>query len=184
MTVGGSWHSLARDYKQLHEQLEGLKNEVEAMRARRLEKVTELRRLRQLRVESEKAKGEHFRAKIFEKDPTPEDFKERERLTKQVETTIAKVKESKDAIRQLLREQGNLSKEPEILSVHERRRAIELEAELKRMSLIREAVISSDGLEHANHRPSAWWFPLVCPGGKWFQSTVESAEYYLEHLTT
>jgi len=182
-TAGGSWLALASEYESLHKRLEGLKVEVEALRKERIAAIHEYRALKQKRVEAERAKGEHWRARIFEKNPTPEDLAERERLSQRVEEAIAQIDTAKRAIAKLLEAQSNLARAPEVLAVHERRRSIELEAELKRLSMIREAVICSDGLNHANHRPSAWWFPLVCPGGKWFRQTIESAEYYLEHLT-
>jgi hypothetical protein len=37
-------------------------------------------------------------------------------------------------------------------------------------------------LEHANHRPSWWWFPLVDPSGRWFCQAAERAELYLEEM--
>jgi chromosome segregation ATPase len=182
-TAGGSWLALATEYESLHKRLEGLKVEIEALRKERIEAIHEYRALKQKRVSAERAKGDHFRAFIFEKDPKPEDIAERERLTQRVEEAIAQIDAAKRSIAKLLQAQSSLAQAPEVLAVHERRRSIELEAELKRLSLIREAVINSDGLNHANHRPSAWWFPLVCPGGKWFRQTIESAEYYLEHIT-
>lgn len=182
-TAGGSWLALATEYESLHKRLEGLKVEIEALRKERIEAIHEYRALKQKRVAAERAKGDHFRAFIFEKDPTPEDRAERERLTQRVEEAIAQIDAAKRSIAKLLQAQSSLAQAPQVLAVHERRRSIELEAELKRLSMIREAVINSDGLNHANHRPSAWWFPLVCPGGKWFRQTIESAEYYLEHLS-
>jgi hypothetical protein len=50
------------------------------------------------------------------------------------------------------------------------------------MRLIREAVISSEGLLKSGHRPSAWWFPVVSPNGDWFNHAVGRARYYLEQL--
>ena len=67
--------------------------------------------------------------------------------------------------------------------VHARRRQIELEAELKRIKLVRQVIIATKGLCKAGYRPSAWWFPLVCPDGTWFKETTQRATYYLESLT-
>ena len=83
---------------------------------------------------------------------------------------------------QLRHTQKDLVEDESIRKIHERRRSIELEAELKRLRLIRQAIISSKGLTHANLRPSAWWFPLVCPDGLWFRETIDTAECYLEPL--
>ena len=85
-------------------------------------------------------------------------------------------------MQELRHAQNELVQDEEIHRIHDRRRSIELEAELKRLRLIRQAIISSKGLEKANLRPSAWWFRLVCPDGLWFRETIETAECYLEPL--
>ena len=38
------------------------------------------------------------------------------------------------------------------------------------------------GLRRAERRPSAWWFPLLCPDGGWFRETARTAEAYWEPL--
>jgi hypothetical protein len=70
-----------------------------------------------------------------------------------------------------------------MLKLHDRRRSIELEAELARLRMIRQAIIASRGLKRAAHRPSAWWFRLISPDGLWFRETVDTAHCYLEPLT-
>ncbi len=180
--LGGSWQSLAREYEGLHAQLEKLKNSVETVRAERHAIVAEMRAQRAERQLAERAKGEHFRARIFEKTPSEEDLAERERLTHVVEAIIHRRTELQKELHLSQKKQTALVRDPEVLKIHERRRAIELEAELKRLRLIRQAIIVARGLDKANHRPSAWWFRLVCPDGLWFRETVDSAQYYLEPL--
>lgn len=182
-TCGGSWSALAAEYEELHDTLEGLTREVDAMRADRLSAVRMLRELKSRRVAAERAKGEHFRARVFEKEPSPDDLAERARLTASVEEIVEQMRSTKAIIRLLLQEQSKLVSAPEVIAVHERRRAIELEAEIKRLGMAREAIISSKGLELAGRRPSAWWFPIVCPGGNWFRATIDQAQCYLEPLT-
>jgi len=43
-------------------------------------------------------------------------------------------------------------------------------------------VTASRGLANSSVRPSAWWFPMVCPDGLWFWETIDRAECYLEPL--
>jgi hypothetical protein len=174
---------LAAEYEELHNTLEGLRKEVDSMRLERLSAVRLLRELKSRRVAAERAKGEHFRARIFENEPSPDDLALRTRLTESVEKIVEQLQSTKAIIRSFLIEQSKLVSAPEVIAVHERRRAIELEAELKRLGMAREAIISSKGLELAGRRPSAWWFPIVCPGGNWFRATIEQAQCYLEPLT-
>jgi hypothetical protein len=181
-TVGGSWRVVAEEYEDLHKRLESLQRDLVEVRSRRNDLYAELKRLRVARAEAEKAKGDHFRDRIFEKDPTPEDLAERRRLTEAVDRVIQQAIDARHRMRLLRKEQNALVLDPEVQRVHDRRQSIELEAELKRMRLIRHAVISSRGLQRASYRPSAWWFRLVCPDGLWFRETVNSADCYLEAL--
>jgi hypothetical protein len=183
-TCGGSWCALAAEYEELHNTLEGLTRQVESMRAERLAAIGMLRELKSKRVAAEKAKGEHFRERIFEKQPSGEDLAKRARLTSAVEAIIEQVTSTKAIISSLLRAQSETVSAPKVIAVHERRRAIELEAELRRLKMAREAIINSKGLELSDRRPSAWWFPIVCPGGNWFRGTIDRAQCYLESLTS
>jgi len=181
-TVGGSWHRLAEEYAGLHKRLDVLQRDLEALRAERRALYDEERTLRQRQVEAERAKGEHWRVRVFEREPTAEDTAERARLTRAVDEIRHARTALDERVHELRRRQRDRVADPEVQRVHERRRDIELEAELKRLRLIREGVVSSKGMERANRRPSAWWFRLVCPDGLWFRETIDSAEYYLEPL--
>ncbi|MBX7136099.1 MAG: hypothetical protein K1X67_25800 [Fimbriimonadaceae bacterium] len=179
---GQSWHNLAREYESLHDRLEQLDRDLGAIREDKAVAAEEIREQKRNRVAAERAKGEHWRAKIFEKEPTAADFEERKRLTQAVETAIHAVAEAKRRWRDLQAQQDALVAADEVQNAHRRRRNIELEAELKRLKLARQAIVTSQGLEKSGHRPAAWWFALVCPGGSWFRETVASARYYLEPL--
>lgn len=59
---------------------------------------------------------------------------------------------------------------------------IEAEAELARLRFVRDAIAVSAGLRYTNFRPTAWWFPLVSPGGEWFDELARTAQARLEEL--
>lgn len=181
-THGGSWKVLAEEYESLHEVLGNKERSIEEGRSRRFALYDLVRRLRGKRVEAERQKGDQFRKKIFERQATPEDMAERERLAKAVDEVIAEVVAVRQQVQELRAWQFSLLQDEEIRKIHSRRRSIELEAELRRLRLIRQAIITSRGLAHANLRPSAWWFRLVCPDGLWFRETIDTAEFYLEPL--
>jgi hypothetical protein len=181
--VGGAWSSLAEEYLDLHQRLGDLEKGITAIRQRRYALYARERQLSTARTEAEAAKGKHFREYIFEKEPTEEQLLVRQQLTEEVERIIHERTRLVAEKLELRREQNALVGAEEVMRIHQRRREVELEAELKRLSLIREAVISSKGLRNANLRPSAWWFRLVCPDGKWFRRTTEQATYYLETLS-
>ena len=127
--------------------------------------------------------GNQFRAEIFEQDATAAALAVREEYLLRLEEASVALRTARADLRHLRERQLALVQDEEIRQIHVRRRSIELEAELKRMRLIRDAVISSKGLKKANDRPSAWWFPLVSPDGGWFKETMRTASAYLEPLT-
>ncbi len=180
--VGASWICLAKEYTSLHARLQDLETRIDALKRERHALYSQLRERRQARVGAEIAKGEHWRAAIFEKNPGEADWAERTRLSEAVEVAIHEIAETEQRIRHLLHEQRELARDPDIIRTHDRRRGIEREAELKRLRLIRDAMIASKGLANASLRPGAWWFPLLCPDGGWFRETLSTAECYLEPL--
>lgn len=182
-TSGPSWKCLAHEYGELHNHLSDLQVKLQRLKEERQAMYSVLREAKQARVQAEIFKGQHFREFIFEKNPSSADLQERKELTEAVEAEIANVMRVKQKVREMLNEQKLLTKDPKILKIHDRRRDIEREAELKRIKLIRDAVIATQGLTRASRRPSAWWFPILCPDGGWFTETLQNAECYLEPLT-
>lgn len=179
---GGSWRALGGEYQRLQVDLQSLRDELSTVREQRIELYKERNRLKQSRRDAEKAMGDQFRAHVFGVDATPEALAERERLSGALESIKQAQEEVQTKLRHAFRSQRDLAANPTIQAAHARRNDIEVEAELMRCKIIREAVMASKGLEHASHRPSAWWFPLVSPDGLWFRETVDSAEAYLEPL--
>jgi ribosomal protein L16 Arg81 hydroxylase len=156
---------------------------LEEVRALRLKQYSIVDAAKKGRLEAERASGEHFRREIFEKTPTPEALEEREWLQKELEIAKREVEGARARLKSLLREQSNVAKEDEAQRLHERRRNIELEAELQRVKLVRSALLASTNLDHAGRRPSAWWFPLVSPDGSWFRETIATAQCRFEPLS-
>lgn len=180
----GSWSTLAREYAEINERLEGFAERIRHHKAERMALYEDRKRLREERQQAEKQKGDHFRANIYEKEPTAKALKERKAFEERIREIGHRQSELRRQIADSIRIQKEMSAEPEVLDLHERRRGIELEAEIKRMRMVNNAIMASRGLRNASRRPSAWWFPLASPDGKWFRDTAESAECYLEPLST
>ncbi|HXH60371.1 MAG TPA: hypothetical protein VNI20_03340 [Fimbriimonadaceae bacterium] len=180
--LGGQWGSLATEYTSLHESMSDLNKRVEKTRQARAKTIRRLRSLRDKRKDAEAALGEHWRKKLLGKEPGADDLKRREDLQKRLDDVISEIGETEKLWREQDQEQRSLVGSPEIAASHERRASIAFEAELTRLRLVRNAIIATDGLAKAGHRPSAWWFPLLSPSGCWYKETMKAAEYYLEPL--
>ena len=178
----GSWMVQAEEYDRLHDQLAALEGEIAKIKAQKSEVLGRFEALKTKRGELERQKGEHWRAFCFEKTMTPEHAEQRKALTEQIQATIEDIAAVKAEWRVLDDLQRVRVRSESVTKVHDRRRQIELEAELKRLNLARRAVLTSKGWVKAGLRPSAWWFPLISPDGKWFATTASLAEYYLEPL--
>lgn len=181
-TLGGSWRQLSEEYQRLQGDLQSLRDELAESRARRIELYDERERLKLARRQAEARMSAHFRAKVFERKATQEDLAERERLSDEVKRIAQRQEDLRAELRAAFRHQKDLASAASVRIAHERRRHIEVEAELMRCRVIREAVMASRGLEQAGRRPSSWWFPLISPDGLWFRETVDCAEAYLERL--
>ncbi len=180
--VGGAWSSQATEYSQIHSKLAELSRVIEDAKKDRRELYAARHATGQKWQVLQKEMGDHFRAFIFEKSPSAADLARREDFRTQLEA----IRDEREAIDVKYSELGNQEREAArseaFVKVHKRRREIELESELKRLTLIREAVISSKGLENANRRPSAWWLPLVSPDGHWFNQIMKTAVCYWEPM--
>ncbi|HLO99117.1 MAG TPA: hypothetical protein VK171_11030, partial [Fimbriimonas sp.] len=180
---GSGWSEQLREYGALHDELGVIGTKIKDFKARRHAIII---RWDQIRLDWQKTQsemGDHFRATIFEKQPSSADLEKREAFRQQIES----YRDERVRLRAEYFEMGKaetaLTQGEDFVRAHKRRREIELEAELKRLTLIREAIISSRGLQNANKRPSAWWIPMVSPGGGWFNEIVKSAECYWEPVS-
>ena len=180
--LGGSWRRLSEEHKSLDARLRNLEGELATLDAARDAAYARLRECRRARTQAEWARGEHWRAELFDREPTEEARAERAWLGEAVEAAIRALTAAQGALREVRARQAALVRDEAVQSARARRREIELEAELKRARMVREAVVSSRGLRAAERRPSAWWLPVVSPDGAWFRETIRTAVAWLEPL--
>ena len=128
------------------------------------------------------AKGEHFRAFIFEQEAGTDKVEERAMFDRQLENLETKKKTERILRSELGTKMQAIVKQDGLVRLQERRAEIELEAELKRLKMIREALVAAKGLRNADRRPSAWWIPMVSPDGSWFREISRTAECYWEPM--
>jgi hypothetical protein len=93
-----------------------------------------------------------------------------------------KARTSKMEALALVAQRVQLEKGAELQEARSLREQLESEAELKRLFLVRDAMLASDGLRATNYRPTAWWLPMVSPDGKWFRNLTDTAQARIETL--
>jgi len=176
------WAAKLKEFQGIQERLGEEFAELSDLKARKRERVVRWKALAAERCEKEKELGRHWREKLFEKQPSETDWEMRKQFLAEIEQIARKIREAQSEWRGLQAEQDRWVAQAELKNAQHLRHEIELEAEMQRMKLIRDAVITTDGLFKAGHRPSAWWFPLVSPSGSWLRNTHLHAEYTVEAL--
>lgn len=195
--VGGHWETLADEYSRLQQELSQRHSKQKQGQDYINELYDRIRRYKREYVELEKEKGDNFRAilqplqlKLTESNdlnPIEMEIASIEAMRKikfddRLKSILKDRAAAHDEIMRIRQEREERERNPEAIKMRERRRNIVREAELARIHLVRNAILSSEGLTHPDHRPTAWWLPMVCPKGCWFEQIVETAELYLEEL--
>ncbi|GMV37523.1 MAG: hypothetical protein AMXMBFR61_20310 [Fimbriimonadales bacterium] len=190
----GRWDVLQQDYERLLSQVRMLEEEDSASREQIAALFAELRAAKREYAELERQKGEDFRARLrpllyrlAEGERVEADIRaEEERRAAEFDVRLtllrSRIREARAAIADARARRRAAFGSEESRAVREARRAIEREADLARMRMVREALLTVHGLTHTNHRPSAWWLPLLSPDGAWFQRIASTAQMYLEPL--
>lgn len=100
------------------------------------------------------------------------EIKNKKRRIHQLQNEIEKIKET----------YRYWKNDPRRQSLRCLREKLEYEAEIARLHIVRNALLVYYGLPYINHRPTAWWFLLLSPGGEWFGNLLERTELYWEKL--
>jgi hypothetical protein len=85
-------------------------------------------------------------------------------------------------IAEFRRQRRLLERSPSALAARARIESITREAEMARLELIHNAYLTVEGLEHTNLRPTAWWLPMVTPGGEWLAAIASGTKARFEEL--
>jgi len=102
----------------------------------------------------------------------------------------AGIKAARDRLRQaqaerkqVVREYRRLESGPNARDARKRMAEVEAEAEAARLVLATHAIRTTRSLRYTNHRPTAWWLPVVDPGGKWYQAVLQSTQLSVEEMS-
>lgn len=86
-------------------------------------------------------------------------------------------------MRELDRERVALLREDRVQQARRRSMELATQAQAAKLEIVRNAYLCAEGLEHTEHRPSAWWLLLLDPDGTWFREIRKGTEAYLEPLS-
>ncbi len=107
---------------------------------------------------------------------------ERQRFDAQISALRETARQKRALAKQKVREKLSIERSEEVAAARQTRRELRYEAELERLRRTRDALMTSEGLRYTNYRPTAWWFPLVSPDGKWLDQLVATAQLRVEEI--
>ena len=175
----GPWDEKCAEYLTAKRTLLNLRAEACTLQSRVDEAYAHIRELGRQSQAIHRARGEHYRATL---DWTSAESARRETFQQDLERVctekralIANIATWKDARLQI--EHGE-----EARAAHASLTEVENEAEMARLKLVRHALLTADGLTHTNHRPSAWWLPMLDRNGAIFRQMTATTEMYTEPL--
>ena len=99
-----------------------------------------------------------------------------------IEAARAGARAARSQAQNALQEQLQMEKSEAAAAPRARIEALEAQAELARLLLVRDAIVASQSLRQNNVRPTAWWLPMVSPDGQWFDALATTARARIERL--
>lgn len=136
----------------------------------------EEREAARLKLEQENQEIETLRGQMAARE------NERQKFDKQINELREAARQKRALARQKVSEKLALERSLEVAQARQVRGELRYQAELERLRRTRDALMTSEGLRYTNYRPTAWWFPLVSPDGKWFDELVKTAQARIEEL--
>jgi hypothetical protein len=177
---GGFWDDLLAQYEQAKATLVQLREQALVYQNQVDDLYRELKRIKSEIREVERAKGDHFRATVewtTEEEDCRAAFDARiGQLLSARRSTLQKINTLKSL--RLGLERGAASEHRQTIA------EIEEKIGMERLRLVQNALLTTTSLIHTNHRPTAWWLPMVDSSGRWFQRIAETTEVYTEPLLT
>lgn len=202
-TQRNDWTAKLREYEAARMQLLGVWEQAKGIQGRVYTLYDQVRRLRSESADLERRKGNDFRLRVrplqersqialqegdtetAAKLQTQIDLFQAERNANfdgEIASSRSQVRYALATVRELKTTRLNLERNTVATAARATMHRNEAEAEIARAKLARNALQTIHGLPHTEHRPSAWWFPLVDASGGWFHRLTATAEFYLEPL--
>lgn len=173
------WDERIATYQEARKTLYRLREEVLALEVEIDRLYADLKAARAESAATQQEKGDHFRATT---DWTLEATAQRNAFDRRLQELEATKRSLCNAIRPLRDQRHAIERGPVALEARATLARIEEESERARLLIVRNALLTIESLLHTNHRPSAWWLPLLDTSGDWFRQIVATAHLYTEPL--
>lgn len=202
--VGGSWRIMSEEYDRLQKALQEIHDQATVIQEQARETLAQIKEKKAELQTIQLEKGRHFRAHFLplrdqlhalyaegrKDDPAAgkildqmEQYgKARQQFDVRFDDAQGDIGELRLRLQELAAKRLELERSHETQRLRQRVRQIEREAELARMTLVRNAILTSEGLELTNNRPAAWWFLLASPSGAWFREASRGIRLRFEAL--
>ena len=103
-------------------------------------------------------------------------------LDKRLSEVRARLSQVQSERRRVVREYRGLETGTAAREARRSLASVETEAEAARIRLAAQAFCTARGLPYTDHRPTAWWLPIVDPRGNWYRAILESTELEVEEM--
>jgi hypothetical protein len=176
---GGDWPELLSAYESAKTKQRAIWAEAETLQSTVDNLYARLTTVKRDIVKTEQAKGDHFRTTTPWTSAADEIRAEFDRRI----TELLSIR--RDLIENISTTKANrlsLERSPESAMIRVEIERIETAAGMARLSLVRDAVLTCSGLAHTEHRPAAWWLPMVDSTGQWFNQVARTTQVYLQPL--
>ncbi|MGC8667847.1 MAG: hypothetical protein ACP5VE_07040 [Chthonomonadales bacterium] len=177
----GEWGARLEEYNRAKARMVQLRSVAAEVQAQVVSLYGQLKGVKRQIVATERERGDHFRRT---EQWTAQELARREALGAQVAHLLDQRRELLERIHRLKQQRLDLERGAEAQSLRRHIEELEVAAEVARMTMVRNAILATRSMVHTQHRPSAWWFPMLDGTGRWFRRIVETVELYTEPLVS
>ncbi len=177
--ASGQWIDRLAEYNRAKERLIAYRAQGLEKQRRVNEIYDRVDEIRRMITNTEKQMGDHFRAT---QTWTPEEKAARARFQTELDALHEERRLALQEATRIKAARLALEREGEAAEARATITRIENECEMERFRMLCKATMAIEGLPHSDHRPSAWWFPLVDRTGRWFKRVAETTEFYVEPI--
>ncbi len=178
---GNGWSDRASAYETAKQEQKAIWGRASAIQQQMENLYTELKKIKTDIRMTEHLKGDHFRATV---DWPPDEVERRGEYDEQIELLLSARRDTISAITELNAQRLEVERSNESKEVRRVILELEVEAQEARLKLVRNALLTTGGLTHTQHRPTAWWLPMVDRTGGWFRRIVETTQIYPQPLVS